>query len=74
MTEEQIKQMVDRFLAWRLPKDFAPDHYINFDRESAQRLFDSTNGNAWPIGTNLLSADQARQMIEYMLDVPNETS
>jgi hypothetical protein len=62
-----IDQMVNRFLGWKLPKDFSPDHYINFDRESAQRMRDATNGTSWPIGTNLLTADQAREMIKHMM-------
>lgn len=60
-------EMVDRFLTWKLPKDFSPDHCISFDRESAQRLCDDTNGVSWPTGTNLLSASQARAMLEYVL-------
>lgn len=66
-TEEELSAMVDRFLGWRLPKDFAPDHYITFDREAAQRAHDSTNGISWPIGTNLFTADQARAMLRYVL-------
>ena len=46
--------MVDRFLCWELPKDFAPDGGISFDHSSK------------PIGTNLLTADQARQMFEHV--------
>lgn len=60
MTEEQIAQMVNRFLCWKLPNDFAPDGGISFDR---------AYGEKWgmPIGTNLFTADQARAMIEHML-------
>ena len=31
MTEEQIKQMAERFLSWTLPPHFAPDNGISFD-------------------------------------------
>ena len=56
--------MVDRFLAWPLPKDFAPDCGISFDG----RKDDEWNkGKTWPVGTNLLTADQARAMLEYVL-------
>ena len=57
-----IDHMVDRFLGWKLPEDFSPDSYITFDHEKAKQ-----NPNFWPIGTNLLTADQARQMVEHML-------
>lgn len=53
--------MVSRFLSWNLPGDFAPDCYISFDRESAARL------KCWPTGTNLLTAAQARKMLEDVL-------
>jgi hypothetical protein len=61
MTEDQIKYMVDRFLAWRLPDDFLPDGGISFSepRRSAP---------GWPIGTNLLTAIQAEAMIRHMLE------
>lgn len=52
--------MVDRFLSWPLPNDFAPDCYITF-----MPVPDGT----WPVGTNLLSATQARKMLEHVLGV-----
>jgi hypothetical protein len=59
-----IKKMVDRFLGWKLPRDFSPDCGISFDG----RKDDEWNKNkTWPIGTNLLSADQAKAMFEYVL-------
>ena len=48
--------MVGRFLAWKLPKDFAPDGGISF-KESAW----------WPSGTNLLHAGQAKEMLEHVI-------
>lgn len=62
MAKTMIDTMVDRFLGWRLPEDFGPDGYITFDREKAKQ-----NSNFWPVGTNLLTATQARAMIEHML-------
>lgn len=56
-----IKTMVDRFLGWRLPKDFAPDGGISF-KESAW----------WPTGTNLLHAGQAKEMFEYVTAATSE--
>jgi len=58
------EDMVSRFLGWPLPKDFCPDCGISFDG----RKDDAWNKNkTWPIGTNLLTASQARQMLEYVL-------
>ncbi len=67
-----IDEMVQRFLGWKLPKDFEPDGRITFNKH-----YYDFNGNVvtctldspfWPIGTNLFTADQARQMLEYVLD------
>jgi hypothetical protein len=54
-----VGQMVNRFLGWKLPSDFAPDAGISFAP--------STHPLGWPTGTNLLAADQARAMFEYVL-------
>lgn len=65
MRDDQIKHMVNRFLAWRLPEDFRPDGGVTF----------TPTGNAGtaheyrnePSGTNLLDADQAQAMVRHML-------
>jgi hypothetical protein len=58
-------EMVSRFLGWQLPKDFSPDCGISFDG----RKDDEWNKNkTWPIGTNLLTADQAREMLEHVFE------
>jgi hypothetical protein len=63
MEKNLIGKMVDRFLCWKLPKDFAPDCGISFDG----RNDDEWNKNkTWPVGTNILTADQARQMFEHV--------
>lgn len=59
MEKTKIDKMVDRFLSWPLPKDFAPDGGVSF--------MPLNNPSCWPIGTNLLHAGQAREMIEYIL-------
>ena len=65
MEKKLIGKMVDRFLCWKLPKDFAPDCGISFDG----RNDDEWNKNkTWPVGTNLLTADQARQMFEHVAE------
>lgn len=57
-TGQQIDAMVDRFLGWGLPFDFNPDAGISFQP--------SPNINDWPIGTNLLTAQQAKDMFVYV--------
>ena len=83
MTDEQIKKMVDRFLGWQLPKDFSPDCGISFDRKvnlyqdgevKECERYDAGPG-WWPVGTNLFSADEAEEMIRYILsDIFNDGS
>ena len=58
-----IDKMVDRFLAWPLPDDFGPDGGISFKNEPDGRGFIPS----WPVGTNLFTATQARQMFEHVL-------
>ena len=56
LSKEQIDGLVDRFLAWPLPKTVCADGC-------------ATNPN-YPhprSGTNLLNAPEARQMIEHLL-------
>lgn len=54
-TPQVTDEMVTRFLSWELPKDFYPDGGIAFDRNEP-----------WPTGTNLFTAQQARQMLEFV--------
>jgi len=63
MTEAQIKHMVDRFLGWRLPKDFSPDNGISAKRPNYAPEVEWT-----PSGTNLFDARQATEMVRYMLE------
>jgi hypothetical protein len=66
MNAEQIKYMVNRFLAWRLPENFNPDGGISFKRmRNEQTSFPAKNE---PVGTNLLDAVQAEEMIRHLLD------
>lgn len=50
------QNMIGRFLCWKLPKDFAPDGGISFNE-----------GAWWPVGTNLLHAGQAKEMLEEVV-------
>lgn len=52
--------IVDRFLSWRLPDDFNPDCGVSFVKPN--------HPTSWPVGTNLLTATQARQMLEHVLE------
>lgn len=70
-----VQEMVDRFLGWKLPKDFSPDCGISFERtvrmyvgEGKTEIQERPHDNGWwPTGTNLLTADQAKVMFEYVL-------
>jgi len=63
MSKTTIDKMVDRFLCWMLPKDFSPDAGISFKPPKP----DGYGAHWWPVGTNLLTADQARAMFEHCL-------
>lgn len=60
MRPRTIRDLVDRFLSWKLPQDFGPDCGISFKPP--------THPNSWPVGTNLFTAEQARQMLEHILE------
>lgn len=58
--KELVKKIVDRFLAWRFPDDICPDGGLSFTPE--------INGHKYePIGTNLLSEEQAIEMIDDII-------
>lgn len=65
MEKELIDLMVDRFLQWKLPADFAPDGGISFKREFNENTEHPMRHE--PTGTNLLTATQAKAMIEFVL-------
>ena len=63
------EEMVNRFLNWKLPSTFSPDCGISFDG----RKPDQWNADkGWPVGTNLLSAIEAKAMLEHVLDAPTD--
>lgn len=70
MSDEQIKRMVDRFLSWQIPVDFAPDGGISF--EPFGNIGSVHAYKRRPCGTNLLTAAQAEQMVRYMLDADSD--
>jgi hypothetical protein len=61
-----IDAMVNRFLAWKLPKDFHPDAGISFTPYTSAAYPEHTE-LYWPVGTNLLTAVQAKAMFEHCL-------
>lgn len=63
-----MKLMIDRFLSWKLPKDFGPDCGISFNPTKPYEG-DKFGNSWWPIGTNLLHAGQVKEMLEYVLAV-----
>jgi len=67
MQKTTIDKMVDKFLGWKLPKDFGPDAGISF-KPTKPYEGDELGNSWWPVGTNLLTADQARQMFEHCMD------
>ena len=58
-------EMVNRFLCWKLPRGFYPDGGITFSMKGRYEGFPLPD--CWPIGTNLLTADQAREMLEHVI-------
>lgn len=71
MTEEQIKYMVDRFLSWKLPANFAPDAGITFTPEynvEYNAIYGRPPQRHEPVGTNLFDAAQAEAMIRYIVE------
>lgn len=72
-SEEQIKHMVSRFLAWKLPEHFRPDAGISFKREFNEHTAHPMKHE--PFGTNLFDATQADAMVRHMLDgLPQDSS
>lgn len=62
--DKKLDELVDRFLSWPLPDSVASDLCVT------QRDYGKAQG--WPkrVGTNLLTADETRQMLEYVLAPP----
>jgi hypothetical protein len=64
--KDYISKLVDRFLNWKLPEDFSPDCGISFKRTHSEFGPFGPQKHE-PVGTNLLTADQARAMLEHIL-------
>jgi hypothetical protein len=71
MNDAQIKHMVDRFLAWKLPENFSPDGGISFKKTFNDHMDPPSKHE--PSGTNLFDAQQADAMVRHMLEgMPKE--
>lgn len=66
MTEAQIKRMVNRFLCWRLPENFAPDGGISFKAAFNEHTAHPMKHE--PTGTNLFDATQAEAMVRFIAE------
>lgn len=67
MANKKLDQMVDRFLGWTLPKNFSPDGGISFT-PPAELYPDMKDPDVhWPVGTNLLNAQEAEEMLRFVL-------
>lgn len=65
ISDAQIKRMVEKFLCWELPTDFSPDNGITFDPIGSRGT--PYEFRRKPVGTNLLTAQQAEAMIRHIL-------
>lgn len=83
--DEIINRIVDRFLGWRLPDDFAPDAGIAFVPEYNAEYMSALGKPPMrhePTGTNLFTADQATKMlgeiagdeIDFLLQLIQDTA
>lgn len=54
-----LNKLVNKFLSWKLPKDFSPDCGIVFNKHE--------NHHITPVGTNLFTAAQAKDMFSMLL-------
>ena len=66
MTDDQIKQMANRFLGWRLPENFCSDAGISFKKTFNEHTVYPAQHN--PMGTNLFDAIQAEEMVRYIVE------
>lgn len=63
LTDTQIKHMIDRFLMWRLPENFRPDHGISYTNP-----YPHIPTLPGPMGTNLFDAVQTEAMIRHLVE------
>lgn len=66
-----LQRAVGRFLSWRLPVNFSPDCGITFKPLFNEHMPFGPNRHE-PIGTNLLDAQQAEQMLRHVLELDGD--
>ena len=66
VSADLVSHMVNRFLRWRLPENFAPDGGITFTRVMNEGT--QYEHTAEPSGTNLFDYTQATAMVRHMLE------
>lgn len=69
-TMDDINLMADRFCQWTLPDGFSPDCGISF--ESIGSKGTEHEFKRKPVGTNLFSHEQAKEMIRHIINAPKE--
>lgn len=69
-----MDRMLNRFLGWRVPKNFAPDGGIKYTPPQELYPLVPEPDQLRPTGTNLLDATQARAMLEYVLGIKSTDS
>jgi len=62
MNKEMVEKLANAFLRWPLPETVCAD------------LCATTFGQKGRVGTNLLSYDEAKQMVEFLLNEMEEHS
>ena len=65
IADGQITYLAERFLRWRLPKDFNPDCGISFQKVA--NIGTSYEYRFEPVGTNLLNKQQAEEMVRFLI-------
>lgn len=65
LREGLIRNAVDRFLGWKLPENFSPDGGISFKPTFNEQTNHPMRHK--PTGTNLFTAQEAEEMVRYIL-------
>ncbi len=60
MVKTVLDKLVDRFLGWKVPETFGPDCGVTFVKPN------SVYPESYPVGTNLLTAVEAKAMFQHV--------
>jgi hypothetical protein len=72
MQMKPTEEMIGRFLQWKLPENFSPDAGISFKPTFNDHLDPPMRHE--PTGTNLLDHQQAKDMLEFVLETIPDSS